>query len=290
MKLKLLAFGEILWDVFGDVRHIGGATLNIAAHFSLHGGKAKIISAVGNDELGRDAVKCVRDFRIDTEHLKILDTYPTGESIVSLDSNGIPTYKITENVAYDYIDTDGIHTDGPDALYFGTLALRAPYNRESLARLIARSEFAQIFVDVNLREPFVFKESIDLALKNATILKISDEELPKLCSIALGREYPYIEAAEKIAELHSQIKLIIITGGEKGAFLLDTRTSRRYEIAAKRVDAVSTVGAGDSFSAAFLYSYLQGKSTEICLENATRVSAFVVSVPEAVPHYTPSEL
>ena len=47
-----LCFGEILFDVFGDDRCIGGAPFNFAAHFAQLGGEAVMVSAVGDDELG----------------------------------------------------------------------------------------------------------------------------------------------------------------------------------------------------------------------------------------------
>lgn len=283
--MRLLAFGEILWDVFPKERHIGGATLNIAAHFANHGGKALIISALGDDELGKEALSCVRKFGIDDRYISVIDNLPTGESIISLTKDGIPTYKITEKVAYDYIKTHSVHAEEEDILYFGTLALRGEDNRKALLELISRESFAEIFADVNLRAPFIFKESIMIALENAGIIKISEEELPTLCSIVYGEEYGYKKAARTLAEDFKNLKIIIITRGEDGAFLLDTNDGHEYEAEAKKVTAVSTVGAGDSFSASFIYSYKRGERIEKCLDLATRVSAFVVSREEAVPKY-----
>ena len=140
--MKLYAFGEILWDVFGDVKHIGGATLNIAAHFSLHGGDVGILSALGDDGLGRDAIKVVDELGIDSSLVKMLNGIPTGESIVTLSPDGVPSYKITENVAYDYIKTDSVSPSADDLLYFGTLSLRGEHNRKSLTDLIKRSHFS----------------------------------------------------------------------------------------------------------------------------------------------------
>ena len=288
--MRLLAFGEILWDVFEDARHIGGATLNIAAHFSLHGGASFIISALGDDELGKDALRITRDFGINDSFITIHKDMPTGESIVALTNEGIPTYRITENVAYDYIKTDSVLTKEEDVLYFGTLALRGEHNRKALTSLIYRADFSEIFADVNLRAPFIFKDSILIALQHATILKISDEELPTLSTLALGAEYDYKKAAKILGSNFDNLKIIIITRGDKGAYLLNTQDGKEYEIAAKKTSVASTVGAGDSFSASFLYHYTKGESIENCLDYATRVSSFVVSVPEAVPKYDPMKL
>ena len=288
--MKLYAFGEILWDVFPTERHIGGATLNIAAHFSLHGGHSMLVSAVGDDELGRAALDVARELKIDISHTEIKKDRKTGESVVTLDGGGLPSYTITEGVAYDFIKTDEIMPSEGDVLYFGTLSLRESHNRESLTSLIGRTSFAEIFADVNLRAPFIYKESMKIALEYATVLKISEEELPTLSKMMLGKECGHREAAALIKEKYKNVKLVIITLGENGSYVFDTRECREYTAAAKRVKVLSTVGAGDSYSAAFLYGYMKGESIEKCLENATRVSAFVVSKPEAVPIYKPSEL
>ena len=61
---NLLSFGEILWDVFEEEKHIGGAPLNFAAHFSKQGGKAYMLSAVGKDELGKVAFDLLKKWDI----------------------------------------------------------------------------------------------------------------------------------------------------------------------------------------------------------------------------------
>lgn len=272
--MKILAFGEVLWDVYPDSRYIGGAVMNFSAHASRLGAKTYFASAVGNDEEGSDAISFMNNCGIDTKFVAVSERYETGKCMVTLDEKGIPSYNLLNDVAYDHIpcpDTDC------DVLSFGTLALRNDENIAVIKKLL-KKDYREIFVDINIRPPFYSHETVSLCLENATILKVSDEELHYLCS-----ETDLRLAAQTITQQHENIKLIIITMGEKGAFVYDGREFI-FEDGIK-TDAVSTVGAGDSFSAAFLVNFLNGKPLDRCLDAAVRLSSFVVSQQAAVPNY-----
>lgn len=282
--MKVLSFGEILWDVYPDEKYIGGAPLNFAAHFVKLGGDAYMLSALGDDELGALALEKLKWWKINSDHVAVLDGVPTGKCLVSLDKSGKPSYDLQKDVAYDFIDC-GINGEMFDALYFGTLALRGGGNMRSLEKIIKNNVFGEIFVDVNIRPPFYSKESILFALDHATVIKISDEELPIVTREIFGAEPPFSDAAKMIAERFKNVKMIVITRGERGAFAYDARSKRTYYADAEKVDVVSTVGAGDSFSAAFMYSYLSGESVETCLSRAGKLAALVVSHADAIPDY-----
>ena len=282
--MKVLSFGEILWDVYPDEKYIGGAPLNFAAHFVKLGGDAYMLSALGDDELGRLALGKLKGWKINADHVAILKDVPTGKCLVTLDNDGKPSYDLLDGVAYDRIDC-GITGEKFDALYFGTLALRGGDNMRGLERIIKNNAFGEIFVDVNVRPPFYSKESILFALDHATVVKISDEELPVVMREIFGADRDFADAAKMIAERFGNIKMIVITRGERGAYAYDAREKKQYFSDAEKVDVVSTVGAGDSFSAAFMYGFLSGEPTEKCLDRAGKLAAFVVSRTDAIPEY-----
>lgn len=282
--MRILSFGEVLWDIYPEEKYIGGAPLNFAAHFVKQGGTAFLVSAVGNDELGRITVKNIRDYGVNTDYVNIVNNVQTGKCLVSLDENGVPSYNLLDNVAYDYIDCK-ISGEIYDALYFGTLALRNKNNRETINKIIESNYFNEIFADVNIRSPFYSKETVLFALENSTIIKISDEELPIVTSIALDKKMDYIKAAQELSTAFKNLKLVIITRGEKGSYLFDNKSKSSLSCNAIKIDVVSTVGAGDSFGAAFLYHYLNGERLDECLNFAAKISAFVVSNPAAIPEY-----
>ncbi|MGN1081355.1 MAG: carbohydrate kinase [Acutalibacteraceae bacterium] len=287
--MKLLSFGEIIWDVYPDEKYLGGAPLNFAAHFSKQGGGAYMLSALGGDELGKEALEQLSRWQVNDEYVSVLGDKETGKCLVSIDECGVPSYNIVRDSAYDYIDCSAV-SDNFDALYFGTLALRSEHNRRELAGLIKDHSFKEIFADVNLRKPFISRESIIFCMENATVLKISDEELPTVSKMLFDTECSYKNIVTEISKGFQNIKLIIITLGEKGSFAYDCMNKASFSCAAERVKVVSTVGAGDSFSATFLHKYMSGFDINSCLKTASRVSAYVVSRTETVPDYSPDKL
>lgn len=288
--MKLLSFGEIIWDVFPDAAHIGGAPLNFAAHAAMQGVDSYILSGVGRDELGSRAMDEVAALGVNSSLVSVSDR-ATGQCLVTLDENAIPSYNVLSDTAYDLIEAPSAEAlKGFDVLAFGTLALRGEHNRKALADVIGSATFGEIFTDLNIRAPFYSDDSINFCLSNATIVKISDEELPIVTRASLGKELSVESAARALCEKFTQIKIVIITKGRDGAYAYDARDGKEYSCPTDGSKAVSTVGAGDSFGATFLSQYFSGKDIPECLRIASRVSGFVVSREGAVPKYNINDL
>lgn len=282
IDMKLLSFGEIIWDVYPDGCTLGGAPLNFAAHAALQGTEAYLASAVGTDALGERALGEIGKLGIRCDYVST-NALPTGECRVTLGEGGVPSYKILEGVAYDKIELSGIEKADFDAIAFGTLALREEHNRAALLRLLHSGSFREIYTDLNIREPYYSKDSIELCLSFATIAKISDEELPKVTKALFGEVLDPPRAAKTIKNRFPGIKLILISCGSDGAVCYDCKSSKSYRCAAVPTMVVSTVGAGDSFGATFLTKYMKTRDVEASMHLAAMVSAFVVSHMEAIP-------
>ncbi len=285
--MKVIAFGEIVWDVYPDNACLGGAPLNFAAHLARHGHDVYMVSAVGTDDYGDRALAQMHDWGVRTDCVARLTDKRTGACIVTLDDAGVPQYDLLSNTAYDHIPPADALT--ADVLYFGTLALRSEYNRETLQRLLHTSQVTDVFVDVNVRAPFYSQEVLRFAAEHATILKISDEELPtvaKTLSVDTAQPQAFIK---QITARYPCVQCLILTRGGDGAMVYHRAEDTVYTCASKKVEVVSTVGAGDSFSAAFLHSYNQQDPIPQCAAYAAAVAGFVVSRQEAVPPYDPKE-
>ena len=281
--MKMLSFGEILWDVYPDSKAIGGASLNLAAHAALLGGEVYLASAVGDDELGREAIEVTRGFGIKDDFISTYKDKETGAVLVTLSDKGIPSYEIKDNVAYDFISTSEIRKSNFDVLAFGTLSLRHEENKESLASLLDSCKFPDIYADLNIRLPHSNKNSVDFCLSNATIIKVSDEEMPLVSEWVLSHSYSPEDFAIELSRKYQSIKLIIITKGENGSLAFDSRRGEFHYCDAVPTSVVSTVGAGDSFGAAFLTKDLAGSNINESLSYASEISSFVCSKKEAVP-------
>ena len=256
--MKALAFGEVLWDIYPIARYLGGASLNFAAHFKKCGGQSFINTAVGDDDFGKAAIAEIQN--------------------------------LLDNVAYDYIEKPAVVNGFFDVLYFGTLALRNENNRKVLKAILSESSFDNVFADLNIRAPYYSVDTVEFACRNATMLKVSDEELPLVMNILGETERALDKCAGILKGKFGNLKIIIITKGSCGSLAYDCQRDKFFEHKAYSVKVESTVGAGDSFSAAFLRRYLEGDDISEALEFAAKISAYVVSCVDAVPDYDTQKL
>ena len=292
--MKILSFGEIIWDVYPDRAVIGGAPMNFAAHCTKCTAQGYILSAIGSDKLGDDALSELARLGVNTS-LVSRNAYPTGRCNVTLDENRIPTYSLVSDVAYDYIEfSDGlaerIRNEKFDALCFGTLSQRNDVSADTLGKLLSSCDIKEIFCDINLRPNGYCEDSVRRCFENATTLKISDEEAPLLEKFDMMRGISFTDARAafiEIFERYPNIKRILYTKGANGSEV-HTR-EEQISIDPVKVEAVSSVGAGDSFGASWLTAMLGGASYEDAARLAAKVSAFVVSRTEAVPDYSVDE-
>ena len=279
--MKIISFGEIIWDIYPDASHIGGAPLNFAAHAAQLGAEAQLISAVGDDALGEAAREALSRFGVDDSAVATVSGKPTGQCLVTLDEESKPHYDLLADAAYDAISCDAMPVC--DAFAFGTLIQRSEHNRRTLQQLLESGCLGEVFCDLNIRPPHYDVESVERCLRYATILKVSREELPAVTQLLYDQSLDVEAAVAWLCADHPNIRLCLITLDCDGALAYDAATGKTYRRAAEAVDVVSTVGAGDSFGAAFLVTYLRTGGIDAALQKAVEVSAFVVAHKEAVP-------
>lgn len=282
-KPIVVGIGELLWDVLPTGKKAGGAPINFVYHATQLGAEGYAISAVGKDELGEEIVQ-----ELDNNHIahciESVD-YPTGTVEVTLEK-GIPTYNIIENVAWDHIPVSSKAIEivkEAKAICFGTLAQRNMDSQKTLTELLSYApEDALRFFDINIRQNYYSKELILDLLEKANILKINDEELEMLRPM-MGLEGDYEVCCKALLEKYG-LKYVILTAGSKFSAIYST--DENSVIGTPKVAVADTVGAGDSFSGAFVYSILAGKSLKEAHRKAVNTAAFVCSKEGAWPEYS----
>ncbi len=275
--IKALVFGEILFDRFESTNVLGGAPFNFACHFSLCGGSPYLFSAVGNDSDGKTALSEATRYNVNTKYTyKVANK--TGYCDITL-KNGVPNYNLLAEVAYDNIPYF-TPEEKFDCIYFGTLAQRCHTSRETLKRLLCES-YGEVFFDINIRQNYYNKEIITDSLNHATILKASREEMHVFSKLGISPHTEFEKFCFDIAEKFN-LRQVILTLDKDGGMVFDTKTNSFTYSKKPTSTVVSTVGGGDSFSAAYLYSYLSGNSIEKSLDEAVTLSDYVVTQLGAV--------
>jgi fructokinase len=289
MNPKIISVGEVLWDLFDEGEQFGGAPANFACHAAIHGADVTMLSAVGNDRRGSEALKILGRYGIDTRLVQILDDASTGTVGVAIDSAGKPTFSIHEGSAWDRIawtsETEAT-VKAADSVYFGTLGQRSDESRGTIRRIIkaARDKGIPRIVDINLRAPFFDDALIRDSIKLASILKLSDEELPDVCVACRIPFSDLREEAEDSLRLlrdSCDLDLVVMTRGADGAVLV---TSDKIVTQSGIPTTIrDTVGAGDSFTAAFLLGLLRGEPHDQILREACVVAGKACTHAGAVP-------
>lgn len=291
--MNVLVFGDILWDLFPESlggRAIGGAAFNFAAHIARLGANVSFVTAVGDDDLGHEALNKIHKYGISSKYVSVHKEYSTGACHVSVDENGIPSYKLAEGVAFDYILANNADIDAEqgifDVLYIGTFPQRNDVSAACADLLLHHGDtrYKEIFCDINFRGNFYNLPMVEKCLNNCTILKVSREEIDVFEELGICSSNNEEYLAKFLAEKYN-IHLVIITLNKDGAFIYDKDTDSYIFSHKPNSKVVSTVGAGDSFCAAFVYNYIKKQPAEICLREAVNLSSRVVSYAEAVPEF-----
>jgi fructokinase len=281
---QIVALGEILWDLFPDGPRFGGAPANFACHAAQLGGAVALVSAVGDDDLGRAALRELADRQIDLAEVQVSSAHPTGIVQVSIDGAGKPSYEFRADVAWDHLAWRGSLkplAERAAAVCFGTLAQRGTESHATIQRFVRETQpdALRIF-DVNLRKEFHSPEIIRQSLELANVCKLNDEELPHLARLfgLTGNE------RQQLAALGArfQLQLVALTRGAQGA-LLWRQTGEISEQPGIATTIVDTVGAGDAFTAVLTVGLLAGRPLDEINRRACRVAAFVCSQAGATP-------
>lgn len=274
--MDFISFGEILFDVFPDKATLGGAPLNVAGHLTKLGLNGAILSAVGNDELGKRALNEIEALGLSTDMIATLD-YETGKAIITLNGKNAE-YEFNDPCAWDNIPLQAL-PENVALIYYGTLAQRGN-SKNTLKELLNSVQSQHRFFDVNIRKHFYSDEIIKEGVENATILKLNDEEVDIVLD-ALKIEMRGYRGLEELFKEYN-LDLILLTKGKEGTMCYKNKW---YRVPCAPVEVVDTVGAGDSLSAGFLASYIKTGDLEKSLLFGSHIADYVVTKRGAIPEY-----
>ena len=288
MKNTIVGLGEILWDVFPERKVLGGAPANFAYHISQFGFQGHAVSAIGKDLLGKEILAS-----LEKKHLNYLieqTDFPTGEVKVKLDNWGVPQYEICEGVAWDNIPfTPAMENLAKQThvVCFGSLAQRHEVSRNTIHAFLDTmpKDSLKIF-DINLRLNYYTKEIVENSLEKADILKINDEEVVKIAQL-FGWNAPEKDVCNHLLEKY-HLDVLILTKGTEGSWVLTPK--EESFLPTPKITIADTVGAGDSFTAAFIASHLHGRCLVASHQLAVEVSAYVCQQHGAMPRLADAHL
>jgi fructokinase len=278
---RIISIGEIVWDMFPRRRILGGAPVNVAYHLASLHHEVTVISRVGNDKLGGEALKMVADLGLSPAGIQRDHTLPTGRVLITVDGKDEPDFKIISPAAWDAIDfpeAAPFADQGAYHLVFGTLAQRDPRSRQTIRSLCARA--VRRFYDVNLRPPFTSRKLVLDSLAVADVVKMNGDELIRISGWLGESGVDRQKTALKLMD-RFQIDLLVVTEGAEGAWLLSGSAFHHHP--GFPVKVVDTVGAGDAFFAALIDGWIGGRAWDESLVLANQRGSYVASRSGATP-------
>lgn len=286
-KPCILGVGEILWDMLPAGKQLGGAPANVAFHTRSLGADGIPVSAVGDDEAGKEIIETVRDLGLPDIHIAVLASRSTGSVLVTLSNEGVPDFRIKEDVAWDYIPwNDELRSlaEQADAVCYGSLAQRSELSRRTIRRVIGAADDRCLRVfDVNLRQSFYDAPLLQETMAMSDVLKLNEHELPvvaSLCRMKGGET----DVLRTLLEEY-RLELIALTKGEKGSRLVSANTDS--SLPGPAVTVADTVGAGDAFTAALIIGLLKHVPLPTVHSCASELAAYVCTREGATPQLTP---
>ena len=300
----ILGIGELLWDILPEgarygaaaidrpssTRLLGGAPANFAVMAGRLGDHAAILSRIGRDDLGREAVARLEPLPVDPSFLQVDPLHETGRVTVRIEG-GQPAYTIHRPAAWDFLQLTDEWVqlaERADAICFGSLAQRAPQSRQAIQALAAQTRERCIRVfDVNLRAPFYTGETVQESIELATVLRANEAELPPVLALlglpaagTRGRRGLCTDARRLLEEFPA-LNLVAVTRGARGSVLVGR--GEQHEHPGFRAKVADTIGAGDAFTAAIVHYMLRGANLPTLNEAGNRWGAWMAAQHGAMP-------
>lgn len=282
MRKKIVAFGEVVWDILPNGKVLGGTPSNMVFRCNLFGEEGHLLSRVGDDELGREALQRLKELGISTMNVQTDTEFPTGTVTISFDEKNEPVFDVTPDVAFDHIEFSAEALKlarHADCLFFGLLPQRFGISKNTIRELIKESPDSLKFFDLKLFQHFFNSSVVENLLRFSHIVRIKEKEIDFLAH-RLGLETGDMEAFGRQLVEKYQVDIVLVTRGSGGVFAFH-KSEGAFSDAGYRIEMKDNIGSGMAFSAGFLHYYLHGKSLQDALVfgnaagalNATRLGA-----------------
>ena len=287
MSKKIVAFGELVWDVFHDGKQLGGAPVNLVYRVNSLGDEGFLLSRIGADDLGAEAIAQLRKLEISDAYVQTDPEFPTGTAHVRIGSEGRADYILEPDMAFDHIEFTAEALQivrNADCLVFGTLVQRYGISKNTLCELLKEAPEPLKYLDLKLRKNCYNRPILESSLEIAQILRIKENELYTLKSELGLFEYETKALAQEMINEYD-LDIVLVTKSKSGAAAI-TRSGDYFEVPGYMVDLVDTVGSGSAFSAGFLHVYLENQNVEEALKFGNAAGAVVAATHGATSMVT----
>ena len=291
--VQVLTFGETMGSIraAGLLRHggamsmsLGGAESNVAIGLARLGHSVRWVGRLGEDEVGRFALRTLRAEGVLTDAVVRDPGRPTGLMLLEkriADVSRAAYYRAgSAGSALTFEDLDAALKAGPAILHL--TGITPALSEGAAAATVRAAEDARergitVSFDVNYRAKLWDRKTASGVLTVlaglANIVIASEDEI----GLVAGSSDEASEG-ERVGELQARgVRDVVIKRGGAGASAYSQEGA--YHRDALDVPVVDTVGAGDAFTAGYLSALLDGELMDERLLRGVTLGAFAVAAP-----------
>jgi fructokinase len=291
MNKKIVAFGEVVWDILPNGKVLGGTPSNMVFRCNSFNEHGFLLSRVGDDELGNEIFDELKKLKISDENVQIDSEFPTGTVHINFDENLDARYIVTPDVAFDHIEFTAESLKlvrDADCLFYGLLPQRFGISKNTLRELIKESPDSIHFFDLKLFEHFFNAKVVENLLERSNIVRIKEKEIG-----FLGKELNLVADDLELfsSELSKKYKIdiVLITRGQNGVFAYHHKKGA-FSDPGYNIEVVDNIGSGMAFSAGFLVYHLNGKSIQQALNFGNASGALNTTKRGATSYFNKKEV
>jgi fructokinase len=285
----ILVIGEILFDLFGNTKKIGGAPFNFAFHLKKLGFAVRFVSRVGTDALGREILSFLEQHQFDLADIQIDSNHGTGTVKVRLADHG-HVFTIAPDTAWAHLAFDkrlsALLQQSCELLYFGSLIQHNEKGITLIQKAVGQKQSGTtVFCDLNLRPDFHGPAVIKAALKASDILKLSREEWMEISDIQINETLNQVTLNKETMNLFMtahDLELIVLTLGSLGSQWI-TREKCYPCPPFHKKKVVDTVGAGDAYAAISAAGWLKKLPIRTTMGLASEFAGYICTIKGALP-------
>lgn len=266
---KVYGIGETICDIIFDggqpkAAKPGGSTFNALVSLGRMGMPSSFISKLGDDKIGQMIVSFMHDNNIATENVSIWQGHKTDISLAFLDEQGDAHYSFYKEYDKQFVEAKIPNFKADDILLFGSYFALNPLLRPLMKQVLDAAQQAGciIYYDPNFRSSHLHElDELRPILRDnmiqASIVRGSDEDFMNI----FGTDDTWGELKQLVAQL-------VVTRNQHGVDVYSHAETMHFD--AKPLQPLSTIGAGDSFNAGFIYALLEHDIRLADLENLTQ--------------------
>lgn len=266
MGQKIVAFGEVVWDILPNGKVLGGTPSNLVFRCNSFNEEGFLLSRIGDDELGNQALVRLKELGISDENVQIDTEFPTGTVTISFDENNESKYNVTLDVAFDHIEFSAEALKlarNANCLFFGLLPQRFGISKNTIRELIKESPDSLHFFDLKLFDHFFNLKVVETLLLSANVVRVKEKEISFL-SRELDLKTEKMEDFCTQLSLKYKVDIVLVTRGQNGVFAFHKELGAFHDSGYK-IETEDNIGSGMAFSAGFLHYYLNGKTIQEAL-------------------------